>query len=266
MTDAVNPRFVELALALADAARPVVLRHFRTDLAVENKADASPVTLADRAAEAAMRAHIIEAFPDHGIYGEEHGVERGDAELVWVLDPIDGTRAYVSGVPLFGTLIALAHRGRPIVGVIDHAALGERWLGVAGQPTSYISDGSVPQAVRSRACASVERAILYATAPEMFRPPTSYEAYRRVADRAHVARYGTDCYAYGLVASGYGDLIVEGGTQPYDYMALVPVVEGAGGTITDWWGGALGFDSDGSVLAAGDARVHAAARGLLGDG
>jgi len=249
--------FVALAERLADAARPVAKRYFHSGLAIDAKPDASPVTAADREAEAAMRAIIEEACPDHGIFGEEHGKTRLESRYVWVLDPIDGTKAFVTGKPLFGTLIALLEDGRPIVGVIDAPALDERWVGAQGRPTTH---NGAP--VRTRACADIGMAWLYVTTPHMFEG-ADYDAFDRLRRRCRDAVYGGDCYAYGLLASGTVDVVCEASMQPYDYCALVPVVSGAGGAITDWQGRPLGLDSDGRVLAAGDDAIHAAARAAL---
>lgn len=249
---------VRLAERMADAARPVVMRFFRTSaLAIDAKADASPVTVADREAEAAMRRMIAEAFPEHGVVGEEHGATRPDAEYVWVLDPIDGTKSFVTGKPLFGTLIALLHRHRPVIGVIDMPALGERWVGVDGEATRF---NGAP--ARARACPGLPSAWLYATSPHMFQGRDA-EAFQRLGGRCRAILYGADCYAYGLLANGTVDLVCEAAMQPYDYCALVPIVSGAGGVITDWAGGELTLDSDGRVLAAGDPGLHAAAREVL---
>ncbi|MDG4602805.1 MAG: histidinol-phosphatase [Defluviicoccus sp.] len=249
--------FAVLAQDLADAVRPLVLRHFRTGLGFEIKADQSPVTIADREAEAAMRRMIEAAYPEHGIFGEEHGVARADASFVWVLDPIDGTKAFVTGKPLFGTLIALLHEGRPVVGVIDMPALNERWVGVAGQETLYNS-----QPVRVRSCGGLEGAWLYATSPQMFQGADA-SAFERLRTNCYASVYGADCYAYGLLSCGWVDLVCEASTQAYDYCALVPVIEGASGVITDWQGKPLGLGSDGRVLAAGDPALHAAAQRAL---
>jgi len=249
--------FVALAERLADAARPIARRYFRSGLAIDAKPDASPVTAADREAEAAMRAIIEEACPDHGIFGEEHGKTRLDSRHIWMLDPIDGTKAFVTGKPLFGTLIALLEDGRPIVGVIDAPALEERWVGAAGRPTTHNGEP-----VQTRTCADIGTAWLYATTPHMF-DGADHDAFDRLRGTCRDAVYGGDCYAYGLLANGTVDVVCEASMQPYDYCALVPVVSGAGGVITDWQGQPLGLDSDGRVLAAGDATVHAAARAAL---
>jgi inositol-phosphate phosphatase/L-galactose 1-phosphate phosphatase/histidinol-phosphatase len=250
--------FVELAHRLADASGAIIRRHFRSGIAVETKPDRSPVTAADREAEQAIRRLLAEAVPEHGVIGEEFPAEREAADHVWVIDPIDGTKAFITGKPLFGTLIALLERGRPILGVVDHPALGERWIGAAGQPT--LLNG---KPVTTRACAGLGAAALYASSPDMF-TGEDWTRFRQVKERVRFAGWGSDCYAYGLLASGHVDLVVEADMGPHDYLALVAVVEGAGGRITDWQGRPLGLRSDGRVVAAGDARTHAEALALLG--
>ncbi len=232
--------------------------YFRTGVAVEDKADLSPVTAADRAAEAAMRQLIERRFPDHGILGEEFGPTRAEAEHVWVLDPIDGTKSFISGVPLFGTLIALTCAGRPILGVIDQPILGERWSGAAGRASTLNG-----RTIRVRPCPRLAAASLFATSPDMFHGSDA-AAFARVAAAAKLVRYGADCYAYGLLAAGFVDLVLEASLKPYDFCAIAPVVEGAGGVASDWRGSALGLRSDGRVAVGGDRRVHAEALALLG--
>ena len=257
MAGPVPAELVALAHRLADAARPISARYFRTSVTVDDKSDLSPVTIADREAETAMRALLTEQVPEHGVFGEEHGAVRTDAEYVWVLDPIDGTRAYITGLPIFGTLIALLHRGRPVLGIIDQPILTERWLGVEGEPTTFNG-----QPIRVRACAGLDRAYMYSTAPIMF-PGAFGKRHEALTQRVKLFRWGGDCYAYGLLASGHVDLVVENSLKLYDFAALVPVVKGAGGSITDWHGKELDVHSDGSVLAAGDAAVHRAAIDIL---
>jgi inositol-phosphate phosphatase/L-galactose 1-phosphate phosphatase/histidinol-phosphatase len=249
--------FLDLALRLADAAAPIVKRHFRSGAQIVDKADLSPVTIADRDSEAAMRELLAKHAPDHGVLGEEWGAEHIDAEYVWVLDPIDGTKSFVTGKPLFGTLISLTHRGRPVIGIIDQAVLGERWVGVAGKPTTFNG-----QPIRTRACTSLAEAWLYATTPQMFEGDDE-TAYRRLAAAVKFPLYGADCYAYGMLAAGWTDLVCEASLKPYDWCALVPVVDGAGGRITDWDGRPLTIEPVGRVLAAGDAALHAQALKLL---
>jgi inositol-phosphate phosphatase / L-galactose 1-phosphate phosphatase / histidinol-phosphatase len=247
---------IELAEQLADAAGKVARRYFRQPLAVEDKPDLTPVTIADREAESAMRTLIAARFPDDGILGEEHGATQPDAKRIWVLDPIDGTKSFVAGIPLFGTLIALVENGVPVLGVIDQPILKERWLGIAGQPTRLNG-----KPVMTRARATLDAASLYATSPDMFghdRP-----AFERLRGAVKASRFGADCYAYAMLASGFIDLVVEADLKPYDYCALAPVVTGAGGSITDWQGMPLRLASDGRVIAAGDPRLAVAARAIL---
>jgi inositol-phosphate phosphatase / L-galactose 1-phosphate phosphatase / histidinol-phosphatase len=242
---------------LADVAGAAIRPNFRTVLRVDDKPDLSPVTAADRAAERAMRELIERRCPGHGIIGEEFGPVRTDAEFIWVLDPIDGTKSFISGVPLFGTLIALSRAGRPVLGVIDQPILHERWIGGGGRATT-LNDAPI----RCRPCVELGAATLFATTPDMFRGSDA-AAFRRLSAAAKLTRFGADCYAYGLLAAGFIDLVCEAEMMPYDFCAIVPVVEGAGGIATDWRGEKLGLSSDGRVLVAGDRRVHAAALALL---
>jgi inositol-phosphate phosphatase / L-galactose 1-phosphate phosphatase / histidinol-phosphatase len=249
--------FLSLATELADVAGAAIRPYFRRPLTIDDKADLSPVTVADRAAEAAMRRLIERRFPEHGIVGEEFGRVRENAELIWVLDPIDGTKSFISGVPLFGTLVALTRDGEPILGIIDQPISSERWVGAAGRPSTL--NGA---SIGCRRCDELARATLFATTPEMFRGLDA-AAFARVADAAKLVRYGADCYAYGLLAAGFVDLVIESSLKPYDFCAMVPIVEGAGGIATDWRGAKLGLGSDGRVLVAGDHRAHRAALALL---
>lgn len=253
--------FLELAGRIADAARLVARRHFRQGLAVEDKADESPVTRADREAEAAMRETIAAAHPDHGIHGEEFGVENPGAEFVWVLDPIDGTKRFITGNPLFGSLVALLQGGRPILGVIDMPILEERWLGAAGHATTF-TDRTGTRKARTRDCASLAAATLLSTAPEMFQGADG-TAFQRLRGAAKLTLYGGDCFNYGLLSSGFADLVVEADLAPYDYLAHAAIIAGAGGVMTDWQGRPPGLDSDGRVLCAGDRRCHEQAISLL---
>jgi inositol-phosphate phosphatase/L-galactose 1-phosphate phosphatase/histidinol-phosphatase len=255
-----RPSADALALAheLADAAGAAQRRYFRTPVSVESKADESPVTIADREAEAAMRDLIRRRFPGHGILGEEYGATDLDAEFLWVLDPIDGTKSFITGRPLFGTLIALLHGGVPVLGIIDQSIIGERWLGMTGQRSTHNG-----RPIAARACAGLAQAVLFVTSPRLFETEGSRRAYQRLEDSVRLPMFGGDCYAYGLLAMGFADLVVEASLEPYDYMALIPVVTGAGGLLTDWSGAALTLDSAGAVIAAGDTRTHAEARAVL---
>jgi myo-inositol-1(or 4)-monophosphatase len=232
-----------LALRLADAARPIAMAHFRSALAIETKSDLSPVTIADRAIETELRRLIQSEFPEHGILGEEFGTTRG-SDFTWVLDPIDGTKSFITGMPLFGTLIALLHGQQPVLGIIDIPATGERWLGQRGLPSLF--NGAV---AKTSTCERIEDARVFTTSPDMF-DADGWRRYDALSRRAAFRRYGGDCYIYGLLASGHCDLIVEMGLKPYDYLAMVTVIEGAGGRISDWRGQPLGLHSDGRVVAA----------------
>jgi histidinol phosphatase-like enzyme (inositol monophosphatase family) len=257
MSDPDPDLYVALANRLADAAGAVLQRYFRARVAVDAKADATPVTIADREAERAMRAILAEAAPGHGIVGEEEGRENDGAEYVWALDPIDGTKAYISGKPMFGTLVALVRAGRPVIGIIDQPVSRERWLGVAGRATTL--NGAT---VATRPCAALGQATLNATTPDMFRG-VNQVGFARLTGSVRHTLYGGDCYAYGLLASGHIDLVVEAELKPYDFCALAPVIEGAGGRMTDWQGRPLTLASDGRVIAAGDPSLLAAAQELL---
>ncbi len=244
------------AQAAADAAGAVIRPHFRGRLAADLKSDHSPVTLADRTAEQVMRAILGLRFPDHGILGEEFGLERPSAELRWVLDPIDGTRAFITGRPMFGTLIGLLEGERPVLGIIDQCVTGERWIGLAGRPTRFRSAfGGAPG---TRPCARLAEAEISATSPEMF--GADLPRWQRLAGRARRITWGGDCYAYGLLALGQIDVVAESDLKVWDWTALTPVVEGAGGRLTDWSGHPLGRDGDGEgyrgrALAVGDPRL-----------
>jgi len=250
--------FLALALRLADAAGEVIQPYFRKPIAVIDKPDLTPVTAADRAAEETMRGLIEARFPEHGILGEEFGRAREGAEFIWTLDPIDGTKSFISGVPLFGTLIALTRDRRPIVGVIDQPISRERWVGASGRQTTL--NGA---AIRCRPCPVLAAATLFTTTPDMFKGEDA-ASFARVSAAVKLTRFGADCYAYGLLAAGFVDLVLEANLKPYDFCAMVPIVEGAGGVASDWRGRSLDLASDGRILVAGDRRAHGAALALLG--
>lgn len=256
-----NPAdFLPFAEAAADLAGQVIRPLFRSALLVEAKGDASPVTEADRAAERAIRDLLAEHLPTHGVIGEEYGNEREDAEWVWVLDPIDGTRAFVTGRPLFGTLVGLLHRGVPVLGIIDQPVTGERWVGVAGQKTTLRSP--IGGTAGCRPCAALDQAELSCTSPDMFDAATA-PRFAAVKAAARRTTWGGDCIAYGLLAIGLVDVVVDNTMKPWDWAALVPVIEGAGGRCTDWAGRRLVLDGDGSVLAVGDPALLPAVSKLL---
>jgi inositol-phosphate phosphatase/L-galactose 1-phosphate phosphatase/histidinol-phosphatase len=246
----VPDNFIKIAHLLADKSEEIITHFYRKPFAVETKVDDTPVTIADREAERVMRDIITHDLPDHGLYGEEYGPERPESEWVWVLDPIDGTKAFITGKPSFGTLIALLHWGKPVLGLMNQPITKERWLGLLGQKTK-LND----QEIGCRACSDLSYASLYATTPSMF-IEKDLEIWDSLYPQAKVQRYGADCYAYGLLAAGFVDLVIEASLKPYDYLALVPIIEGAGGAITDWQGQTLTLLSDGHVLAAGDKILH----------
>ncbi len=247
-----------LALRLADAAGEIIRARFRKPFSFESKSDESPVTEVDRLVEQACRDALARERPNDGVIGEEYGLERPDAEWQWIVDPIDGTRAFMAGRPTFGTLIAVALHGVPVLGIIDQPITRDRWLGVANERTRL--NGEV---VTARPCRALAHAVLGTTDPELF---AREDMPRWNALRAATASrvYGGDCVAYAAVASGWLDVVLEAGLKVYDFAALVPVVNGAGGAISDWRGAPLTLASDGCVLAAGDARTHAEAVELLG--
>lgn len=239
---------IALAHRLADTARGAIRPHFRSGLAAERKGDATPVTLADQAAEEAMRAILAAEVPDDAVHGEEFGATNGTSGRTWVLDPIDGTAGFLAGRPLFGTLIALIVDGWPVLGVIDQPILDERWLGVTGKPTTLNG-----QPVRTRPCGALADASLATTGPHYFDDHDGEHFMGLAAKTDHKRMVmGGDCYNYAMLASGHLDLVCEANLKLHDYAALVPIVEGAGGTMCDWNGDPLHAASDGRVLALGD--------------
>ncbi len=264
MRDAEYETLVEVAHALADAARTPILRHFRSeDLVADNKLAGGfdPVTIADRESEMAMRAVLARLRPDDGILGEEHAATAGSTGLTWVLDPIDGTRAFISGAPVFGVLIAVHDGERPILGMIDQPYIGERFIGALGGPTpgaDFLRGGEGRSLLtRTRALAD---ATLLSTFPEVGaeKDRLGFEAVR---DAAKLTRYGLDCYGYALVAMGQADLVIEAGLHAYDIQGPMAVVQAAGGVVTNWRGRPC--DQGGQVLAAGSVDLHAEALALL---
>jgi myo-inositol-1(or 4)-monophosphatase len=247
----------ELAVVSGETIRPF----FRTALGIENKSRSGgfdPVTAADRAAEAAMRTLINRTFPEHGIVGEEFAAERAEAEYVWVLDPIDGTKSFICGMPAWGTLIALTRRGEPIYGLMHQPFTGEHFAG-DGRAARYRGPAG-DRALRTRECADLPEAVLLTTSPLLMSEPDR-DCFRRVERAVRLSRYGGDCYAYCMLAAGHVDLVIETQLKPYDVLPLIPIIEGAGGVITTWENGRP--HAGGRIIAAGDRRVHARAMELL---
>jgi myo-inositol-1(or 4)-monophosphatase len=238
---------------LADVAADSIMPHFRAAPLVEDKGSAAfdPVTIADRAAESAMRTLIAANYPHHGVIGEEYGPEREDAEFVWVLDPIDGTRAFITGLPVWGILIGLLHAGRPVLGMMAQPFTGERFAGDGTR--AWYNRRGLSGALKTRACARLADAALFTTTPRLF-AGDDLAAYDRVEASVRLARYGLDCYGYCMVAAGHADIVVEAGLKPYDIVALIPIIEGAGGRVTDWEGGSA--TAGGRIVASGDPRLH----------
>jgi histidinol phosphatase-like enzyme (inositol monophosphatase family) len=246
--------FEAFAVELAAEAARVTLPFFRADNVEENKAGPGafdPVTQADKDAEAAIRRLIAARYPDHGVIGEEYGEDRPDAEYVWVLDPIDGTRAFISGLPLWTTLIALRRQGRPIVGVISQPYLDEVFLG--GPSGAVLISRGQTRLLRVRPCEKLTDAVISTTAPEIFTGP-ELGAWTQVMATARLARYGCDAYAYAMLAMGRIDMVAETGLKPWDWSALIPVIEAAGGEVTNWRGEPV--SGDGRILAVGDPRIR----------
>jgi histidinol phosphatase-like enzyme (inositol monophosphatase family) len=249
--------YLQFAEELADASGDAIRPWFRSRMQVNRKGDGSPVTQADRSAETVIRERIADQFPQHGIIGEEFGNEQADAEWVWVIDPIDGTGAFVSGLPTFGTLIGLVHDRQPLLGVLDQPILTERWSGVS-YPGVVRRTTHNSQLVHTSSTSDLDNAIGFATTPAMFEGDAAcaWDSLQAVIGRV---RYGADCYAYGLLASGFVDIICEASLKSWDYLALVPIVQGAGGLMTDWSGSPLTLDSQDRVIAAATRRLHQAA-------
>ena len=252
--------FTAFANRLADAARACI--NGFADSAPEpiQKDDGSPVTAVDRAVEDCLREMISETYPGHGIVGEERGATSADRELVWVIDPIDGTLPFLAGFPVYGTLLALVRGGAPVLGVIDMPATGERWVGCQGLPSTRNG-----KPVRVRACDDLSAALMSTSNPDFYT-----EADRPALDRMRAATrwtvYGGSCLAYARIASGWIDVGIDVAFDPTDYLALVPVITGAGGVITDWDGNALTLNSGDRFVAAGDPAAHAKTLAVLAGG
>lgn len=256
MTD-FTAQMVRFAERLADESRTILNEVAGEMPEVDLKADQSYVTETDRRIEARLREIIDAEHPEHGILGEELGSRDLDAEFVWVLDPIDGTAPFVAGIPVYGTLIGLARAGRPWLGVIDHPATSDRWVGVSGDWASFNG-----RPVRTRACAEFEPALMTNSNPDYF-APAERAAFDGLRARVRYTQYGGSCYAYGILASGRSDLAVDGGLDPFDIFAPAAVIEGAGGAITDWSGRRFTLDWHGLVIAAGDPGLHSRALAVL---
>jgi myo-inositol-1(or 4)-monophosphatase len=257
--------YLDFAYRTAVAAGAVTLPHFRVPIAVDDKGDGDydPVTAADRDAEAVIRAEIAKAFPDHGIRGEEHGFERGRSRYTWVVDPIDGTRSFITGQLHWGMLVALHDGERVVCGLMHQPYVGETFLAVAGAASRW-RRANVERKLATRRCRDVRSAIVACTTPDMFATKRTREGFERVRAKAKLTRFGGDCYAYCLLAMGLIDVVVESSLQAWDIQALIPIVEGAGGTVTSWEGGSC--EEGGDVVACGDPALAPEVRALLAGG
>lgn len=262
----VTPEYlIELMAAAekaADAAAQVTLRYFRQPLVVDNKADANafdPVTQADREAELAIRQVLSDAFPDIGFYGEEHEQVQSDCGLTWVVDPIDGTRAFMSGMPLWGTLIGLFDGQNAILGLMDQPFFNERFVSVNGRSELRSGAGSLP--LKTRTGVELSDATMYCTTPDMFATEPSLSRFQAVKQAVQLTRYGGDCYAYGLLAAGHVDLVLDCDLKPFDIQALIPLIEAAGGVVSNWDGNSA--VDGGFVLASGSPALHQQTLALL---
>lgn len=257
-TNLVDATTVAFAERLANASRSILRENLRKPVTARAKGDASPVTEVDRAIESRLREMIAEAFPHDGVLGEEFGAEHADAERVWVLDPIDGTIAFMVGLPAYGSLIALCVDQVPVLGIIDQPVTGDRWLGVAGRSTTRNGNP-----VQTRACAALGDAVVCTTSPEYYHGADRI-AFERFSSATRWTVYGGNCYVFGTLACGYADVALEALVGPYDYCALVPVVTGAGGMMSDWKGAPLLLDSADHMVAVGDPAIHPSVIATLG--
>jgi histidinol phosphatase-like enzyme (inositol monophosphatase family) len=258
-----DPEFHSLlatAHALADRAGAVILPHFRTEQAVDHKGGGlfDPVTAADREAETAIRARIAEVYPSHGILGEEFGLLDGTTEYCWLIDPIDGTRSFILGLPLWGTLIGLTRGRVPLLGLMDQPFTGERFW--SGESESFFGHGGTTKTIRTRPCADLGQALLATTSTDYF-TAAEQQRFAALTHAVRLRRFGGDCYNYCLLAMGHIDLVAEAGLQSFDIVPLIPIVERAGGVVSSWDGGDA--RAGGRILAAGDPRLHAAAVKML---
>jgi histidinol phosphatase-like enzyme (inositol monophosphatase family) len=249
-------RLLTCAHSLADLSGPEVLKHFRKPVTVDNKdgqGGFDPVTKADRGAERVIVKELKARFPDHGIIGEEYGTHTGSGQYNWVLDPIDGTRSYIIGSAMWGTLIGLLDNGEPLLGLMDQPFTGERFYSDAKAAFVRGRDGKSKR-LKTRACEKLTDAIFTTTHPDLFATPPQQKLLNDIKAQVRMTRYGTDCYGYCLLAAGFVDLVIEPDLKIYDIAALIPIIERAGGVVTTWDGGPA--TNGGNIIAAGDKRIH----------
>lgn len=242
--------FTRFINVLADAAAPHSLRYFRSVTKIHNKENEGgfdPVTEADRSTERAIRALIETHYPEHGIMGEEYGMKNEHSPWRWIIDPIDGTRAFISGLPVWGTLIALCYEGQPLIGLVDQPFLKERYMGAPGYATLN------GQIIKTRQCKDLAHATITTTDPYLFNGQEIAQ-YEKLLSACNLSRYGLDCYGYMMLSSGFMDIAIESGLQPYDVAALIPIIKGAGGQVSNWQGDTDLMPSD--IIACGDPALH----------
>ena len=250
MTSNLN-ELISFANHLADEVEPIIKKYFRTKLIIDDKEDESPVTMADKKTELKIRELIEKRYPNHGILGEEFENKNANSEYTWVIDPIDGTRSFIAGHKDFGTLVALLHNKKPIIGIINCPMHGERWVGVEGKKT--LMNGSEVSASR---VVSLDKSYLNTTGLYFDNDDHFKKGYNKIIKKVRHFRFGGDCYMYGLVASGYIEIVLENTLKPHDYMALIPIIQGAGGEISDKLGNPITLQSDGSVVASANKKLH----------
>ena len=243
--------FVSFANYLSDESAKIIKQYFRKSISIEDKEDKSPVTIADKNTELKIRNLILDRYPKHGILGEEFEDKDIESEYLWVIDPIDGTRSFIAGHKDFGTLIALLHNKKPIIGIINCPIHEERWVGIDGQQTTMNGVG-----INTSNKEFLDQSYLSSTGLYMFENDNFKKSFEKIVKEARYHRFGGDCYNYGMVASGYIDIVIENTLKVHDYMALIPVIEGAGGKITDKYGKMINFDSDGSVVVSANKKLH----------
>ncbi len=253
-----NHKYLDFANILTNASGEILRKGFKAPVNIEQKTDSSPVTQLDIAVEKCLRDLIERQFPDHGIVGEELGNIRENSEYIWVIDPIDGTRSFIAGYPIFTTLIALLHNGKPILGLIDQPILHERWAAISGEKTLY-NNSILPKLTNKHTLA---QASITTTSTNYF-TKSQAEIFAKLSRTATNTVFGGDGYAYAMLASGRLDIVLDTGMKPYDFCALSPIIEGVGGKITDWAGKPLTLHSDGSAIAAASSELHAEILGFL---
>jgi len=241
---------LEVAFSLLDEAREICVKYFRKNPNLSIKKDNSPVTIADKEIENLIRNGIKKHFPEHNILGEEEGYNYNGSDYTWVIDPIDGTKTFAAGIPTFGIMLGLAYKEKPILGIVDQPISKERWIGIDGKPTTL--NGEI---IRTRACNDISEAVFSTTDPYFFEGKEK-NIFNNIKNSALYSIYGKDCYAYMLLATGYIDIVLENGLKPHDFCALVPIIKGAGGVITDWNGREITLNSDGNILVCGTPDLH----------